>query len=171
MANPKPWSDLGSLADELRKTETPGEALLLVALWSKREKWRPRAQHPVGAYRVDIAIPEAKLAIESDGHRFHSTNEQLEADATRQNALVAEGWTPLRFSAAQAFLRPADVAEQIAKEARKRVAPRRPPPPSAPEQPMDPAVAAAQAQKLLDALALDRGDPGDVFLPRPVRRT
>lgn len=169
MANPMPWSDLGGLAEELRKTETPGEALLLVALWSKREKWRPRAQHPVGAYRVDIAIPEAKLAIEADGHRFHSTNAQLEADAARQNALVAEGWTPLRFSAAQAFLKPADVAEQIAKEARKRVTTRQHPAPPPPEQPMDPAFASAQAQKLLDALT-QAGNPGDMILQRPRRR-
>lgn len=167
-ANQKPWSDLGSLAEEIRKTETPGEALLLVALWSKREKWRPRAQHSVGAYRVDIAIPEAKLAIESDGHRFHSTNEQLEADAARQNALVAEGWTPLRFSAAQAFLKPADVAEQIAREARKRIKPEHRPPPPAPELPVDPATAAAQAQKMLDALA---AGPSEVLLRRPFRRT
>ena len=48
--------------------------------------------------RVDFAYPKLRLALEADGHRWHSTPRQLERDRARGNRLVLAGWTVLRFS-------------------------------------------------------------------------
>ncbi|MDO5495034.1 MAG: DUF559 domain-containing protein [bacterium] len=60
------------------------------------------ANHPVliegNLYFLDVAFPEAKLAIEVDGWEFHSSRQTFESDRRRQNALVSAGWTVLRFT-------------------------------------------------------------------------
>ncbi|MGI8417573.1 MAG: endonuclease domain-containing protein [Nakamurella sp.] len=49
-------------------------------------------------YYVDIAFPGLRLAMEIDG-RLHETDPRIfEKDRYRQNALVAQGWTVLRFT-------------------------------------------------------------------------
>ena len=45
---------------------------------------------------VDIAWPEASLALECDGFLYHSGPEQLRSDHQRQNLLATAGWTLLR---------------------------------------------------------------------------
>ena len=50
--------------------------------------------------RVDLALPEERLAIEHDGRAVHDRADAFVADRRRQNALVAAGWTVLRFTAA-----------------------------------------------------------------------
>ncbi|HEY8544132.1 MAG TPA: DUF559 domain-containing protein, partial [Acidimicrobiales bacterium] len=61
----------------------------------------PELQHPVEAdgqvYRLDLAYPAARLAIELDGS-IHLERRVWEADHARQNALVLAGWTVLRFT-------------------------------------------------------------------------
>jgi len=47
--------------------------------------------------RLDIAAPELRLAFEADGLLFHSTDAQLAADQRRDRALLARGWTVVRF--------------------------------------------------------------------------
>ena len=46
---------------------------------------------------LDIAFEEVRLTIELDGFRYHSTSERHEADLERQNALIRDGWTVLRY--------------------------------------------------------------------------
>jgi hypothetical protein len=48
--------------------------------------------------RVDFAYPEQQLAIEVDGFAAHSSVDAFRRDRARQNALVAAGWTVLRFT-------------------------------------------------------------------------
>jgi very-short-patch-repair endonuclease len=48
--------------------------------------------------KVDFAYPELKLAIEIDGYGPHSSLEAFQHDRRRQNDLVEEGWTILRFT-------------------------------------------------------------------------
>ena len=48
-------------------------------------------------YRLDFAIPQVLVAVEYDGHEFHSTEEQRKHDAIRQERLEAAGWLVLRF--------------------------------------------------------------------------
>jgi len=47
--------------------------------------------------RLDIAAPELRLAFEADGLLFHSTDAQLAKDQRRDRALLARGWTVVRF--------------------------------------------------------------------------
>ncbi len=49
--------------------------------------------------RVDLALPESRLALEHDGKAVHDRADAFVADRRRQNALVAAGWTVLRFTA------------------------------------------------------------------------
>ena len=63
--------------------------------------------------RIDAAYPELKLAVEVDGFEHHSSPEQFQRDRTRQNRLVALGWTVLRFTWADVVTQPAHVARMI----------------------------------------------------------
>jgi very-short-patch-repair endonuclease len=63
--------------------------------------------------RVDAAYPDLKLAIEVDGFEHHSTPEAFQHDRSRQNHLVALGWTVLRFTWDDVVHRPAHVAQVI----------------------------------------------------------
>lgn len=57
-------------------------------------------RRPDGTFvaRVDFAYPSVRLAIEIDGYAFHSARADWHRDRTRQNELIAAGWTPLRFT-------------------------------------------------------------------------
>jgi len=48
--------------------------------------------------RVDFAWPDRQLAIEIDGHQWHSTRTQRAKDAKRENAIKVAGWQVLRFT-------------------------------------------------------------------------
>lgn len=63
--------------------------------------------------RIDFAYPESALAIEVDGHEAHATPQALQRDLDRQNALVALGWTVLRFTWFDVVRRPEKVAGDI----------------------------------------------------------
>jgi very-short-patch-repair endonuclease len=51
-----------------------------------------------GRYRLDLGYEQERVAVEMDGHRFHSTREQRERDMRRDAALAAVDWLTLRFS-------------------------------------------------------------------------
>lgn len=86
------------------RAESPPESRLRVAL--VEVGLRPVPQHVVldarGRFvaRVDLALPELRLALEHDGQAVHDRPDAFVADRRRQNALVAAGWTVLRFTAA-----------------------------------------------------------------------
>jgi very-short-patch-repair endonuclease len=63
--------------------------------------------------RLDAAYPERRIAIEVDGYEAHSSPEAFQRDRTRQNRLVALGWTVLRFTWADVVHRPSMVAQAI----------------------------------------------------------
>jgi hypothetical protein len=48
--------------------------------------------------RLDVAYPEARVAIELDGAAFHGSRVARERDLRRDTALAALGWVVLRFS-------------------------------------------------------------------------
>ena len=62
---------------------------------------------------LDIAFPEVLLAIEIDGWAWHSDPERFQHDRRRQNALVAAGWTVLRFTWADLIERPEQVLATV----------------------------------------------------------
>jgi hypothetical protein len=58
----------------------------------------PALQHWVSidgvpTYRLDLAYPHARVAVEYDGEAFHSTPEQRERDRRRREHLRDLGWT------------------------------------------------------------------------------
>jgi very-short-patch-repair endonuclease len=63
----------------------------------------PRLNHRVrvgGRIRyLDLAWPEAKVAVEFDGFLPHSTRRVFDDDRARQNDLVADGWIVFRITA------------------------------------------------------------------------
>jgi very-short-patch-repair endonuclease len=63
--------------------------------------------------QIDAAYPDAKLAIEVDGYEHHSSPDAFQRDRTRQNELVALGWTVLRFTWSDVVHRPTAVAAAI----------------------------------------------------------
>jgi very-short-patch-repair endonuclease len=71
---------------------------------------------------VDFAWPEAKLAVEVDGYRWHSGRRQWQSDLERQNALAEVGWLVLRFTWYDVVSRPEYVIRTILEAYRQRVA-------------------------------------------------
>lgn len=63
--------------------------------------------------QIDVAFPEQRLAIEVDGRAYHSSAQRFQADRTRQNELVNDGWRVLRFTWADIMERPEMVIAQI----------------------------------------------------------
>jgi len=63
--------------------------------------------------RVDFAFPEIRLAIEVDGYEHHASLGAFQHDRTRQNDLVAAGWTVLRFTWDDVTRHPERVAAHI----------------------------------------------------------
>lgn len=55
-------------------------------------------QFPVGPFFVDFGNPVARIAIECDGAKWHSTPEQLDRDSDRQAELELAGWRVFRLS-------------------------------------------------------------------------
>lgn len=54
-------------------------------------------QYPAGSYRIDIAMQGKKVAIECDGDRWHSTEQQVANDMERQTILERLGWQFIRI--------------------------------------------------------------------------
>jgi very-short-patch-repair endonuclease len=73
------------------------ERLLIRLLHAARiTGWR--ANYPLAGYRIDVAFPKQKVAIEVDGWAFHSDQEDFQHDRERQNNIALLGWQVLRFT-------------------------------------------------------------------------
>lgn len=60
--------------------------------------WELKNAIPGRRFRVDIAFPEVKVAIEIDGWQHHGkTLNAFKSDRQRQNLFVMHGWRVLRF--------------------------------------------------------------------------
>ncbi|MBP1944629.1 endonuclease domain-containing protein [Cytobacillus luteolus] len=81
------------------KCESPIETRLYGALTTRG--YYVETQVPCGKYRIDIALPQYRLAIECDGKAFHSSAAQKAHDAKKNSYLKKNGWKVLRFSGRQ----------------------------------------------------------------------
>lgn len=85
---------------EVARTDSGFERLVYVRLVEAGLP-KPVLQHEVSidgrTYRLDLAYPDLKLAIELDGS-VHLERDTWERDHERQNALILAGWTVLRFT-------------------------------------------------------------------------
>jgi very-short-patch-repair endonuclease len=59
----------------------------------------PELQHPLGPYRLDLAYPLVRLAVEYDGGE-HRTAQRAIRDLRREAYLTSAGWDVLRLRAA-----------------------------------------------------------------------
>jgi very-short-patch-repair endonuclease len=62
--------------------------------------------------RVDLAYPEARVALEYDSDQWHSGTSRRHKDAARRNRLRALGWTVLEVTPAQ-LRTPAELLRQV----------------------------------------------------------
>lgn len=108
---------LGLVIEELYEGTHAESERRFVALLREAGVGGWRANHPVrvGArrYFLDVAFPDARLAIEIDGRAHHSSAVAFQNDRRRQNDLVAAGWTVLRFTWDDLVNRPHDVVARI----------------------------------------------------------
>ena len=79
---------------------------------------RPVRQHEVFdgkklVARVDLAFPEALVAVEADGYRWHSGRRAWSHDLSRRNRLTALGWRVLHVTDEDIRGRPGEVVEQV----------------------------------------------------------
>ena len=114
------FSDSDTREQELRAKlalcESPMEEAFLIAadpILSEYGDIIP--QYQVFHYRVDFAIPDCLIVIEIDGYDWHKTREQLTADAKRQRALTAAGWTVIRFTGREIYAGAANCAAEVAR--------------------------------------------------------
>jgi len=71
---------------------------LLVGLLKSAGMTNWRANFPLAGYRIDVAFPDSRVAIEVDGLAFHTDTETFHHDRLRQNAISLAGWQVLRFT-------------------------------------------------------------------------
>ncbi len=57
-----------------------------------------QTNYPAAGYKIDVAFPVQKVAIEVDGLAFHSDTDDFHHDRQRQNALALRHWQVLRFT-------------------------------------------------------------------------
>ncbi len=69
--------------------------------------------HPFGPWRIDLAFPARKVAVEVDGWAWHVDPERFRPDRRKQNALVRAGWDPLRFTWHDLDRRPGEVLAEV----------------------------------------------------------
>lgn len=69
----------------------------------------PLTGRRLNGFRVDFYWPELRLVVETDGLRYHRTPAQQARDRRRDQAHLATGLKPLRFTHAQVKFEPAYV--------------------------------------------------------------
>lgn len=67
----------------------------------------------IGPYVADFAEPRSRVVVELDGLASHGTAAALQRDLARQNYLVLEGWTILRFTWDDVSKRPDQVTAGV----------------------------------------------------------
>jgi very-short-patch-repair endonuclease len=97
------------LAD--RRADSPMETRIRLALRFHGLP-RPELQHPVGPYRLDLAYPAVRVAVEYNGHD-HLAPDRALRDLEREAYLAAAGWIVLRFGAYLVVRRPDLVAARV----------------------------------------------------------
>ena len=83
----QPWSAAERLAHRLLRGAG-------VRGWTSNAPVTLEGQH----YFIDVAFRDLRLAVEIDGRLHEDDPDVFENDRWRQNALIAEGWTVLRFT-------------------------------------------------------------------------
>ncbi|MEX0874177.1 MAG: type IV toxin-antitoxin system AbiEi family antitoxin domain-containing protein [Actinomycetota bacterium] len=98
-----------------RSKGVPGSELerVFLRLLRKERLPEPRRQYKVGSRRIDFAYIDQRVAIELDGLGPHRKKKTFVDDRRRQNSLVLDGWTILRFTWEDLSDRPDDVVSIV----------------------------------------------------------
>jgi very-short-patch-repair endonuclease len=75
---------------------------------------RPAVNAHVDGLEVDFLFPGHRLAVETDGWRYHRTRTAFERDRHRDATLARAGYRVLRFTHRQLDEEPRTVAETLA---------------------------------------------------------
>jgi very-short-patch-repair endonuclease len=107
-----------------RRAESPMESVLrwllhVAGLPAPDLQFAVRSAGGVLVGRADLAWPDRKVLVEFDGN-VHRERAVFVNDVRRQNALVAAGWTVLRFTSADVLGRPDEVVAEIRRALRAR---------------------------------------------------
>ncbi len=88
----------------------PQRALYLLCrqnLPRERCLWEYTGAIPGRRFRIDIAFPDYRIAVEVDGWQYHGQHKgDFQRDRDRQNLLVLHRWRLLRFTAGDLYRRP-----------------------------------------------------------------
>jgi very-short-patch-repair endonuclease len=74
---------------------------------------KPEVNVKVGPYEVDFLWREARLVVEVDGYRYHSSRASFRADRARDRELGRRGLAVLRFADEELDGKPAAVARSV----------------------------------------------------------
>ncbi|GAA4747324.1 type IV toxin-antitoxin system AbiEi family antitoxin domain-containing protein [Gordonia alkaliphila] len=78
-------------------TESAAERVFVGAVQAERlTGWV--LQHRFGRWRIDVAWPTERIAVEIDGWAFHRSVKEFDRDRAKRNALAAAGWIVLSFT-------------------------------------------------------------------------
>jgi very-short-patch-repair endonuclease len=69
--------------------------------------------HPLGPYRIDLAFPAQRVAIEVDGWAWHVDPERFRNDRRKGNYITRCGWDLLRFTWHGLHAQPAESITEI----------------------------------------------------------
>lgn len=103
-------------ARQLRRTLTPPEVRLWLALRQRPSGLKFRRQHPIGPYILEYYCDAAKLAIEVDG-AVHDIVAIAIADRRREAWLAERSIVVLRFKAADVLRHLDEVTDAICRTA------------------------------------------------------
>ena len=109
------------LAEEIEKnSESIFEEEVVKYLVS--EGYHIKQQWEVGAYRIDMValFQDKKIAIECDGEKWHSTEEQIKQDMERQSILERCGWEFIRIRGSKYFKNPESTMKDVIDELNKK---------------------------------------------------
>lgn len=164
------WADPESYGREAAKVVSRGEAMMLAVLWPERKGWSIKCQFELEGYFIDLAIPEAHLAVEVDSFAAHGSSKAMEHDAVRSNRMLAVGWATVRYPSQRVLMSAWQCASDVLGHIGRRVkVPHRAPVPRAeplPPAPYDPVAVARGANELLSALTSIKPEDGVILRRR-----
>ena len=89
-----------------------------IAKYLISEGYHIEQQWEAGLYKIDMValFQDKKVAIECDGEKWHSTEEQIREDMERQNVLERCGWEFIRIRGSRYFKNPESTMKTLIEE-------------------------------------------------------
>ena len=93
-----------------------------IAKYLISEGYHIEQQWEAGLYKIDMValFQDKKVAIECDGEKWHSTEEQIREDMERQNVLERCGWEFIRIRGSRYFKNPESAMKAIIEELNRK---------------------------------------------------